>query len=176
MAMPSARHSASTGTQHDSTPATRTSAEICWSCTGGCTVLHALLSHPPSCSSKDETFNLYVCIVFGLRLTKTSLTLINRTRLRTKSESDVSADYRPEIVPEEKHYCCYKCTHTPPFGMPIGHCAESSNNLMPRVAKLSAIFVTLKIFFERLYWFHYSESTVFSHTPTVHATTISRFW
>ena len=39
------------------------------------------------------------------------------------------------------------------LGLPIGDCAGSSNNLMPRGAKLSAIDVTPKIFFERLYWF-----------------------
>jgi len=38
-------------------------------------------------------------------------------------------------------------------GLPIGHCAGSSNNLVPRGAKLSAIDVTLKVLFERLYWF-----------------------
>jgi len=50
-------------------------------------------------------------------------------------------------------------------GLPIGDCAGSSNNFMPRSAKLSAIDVTRKLFFERLYWFqdwdHLSpESTV----------------
>jgi len=38
-------------------------------------------------------------------------------------------------------------------GLPIGDCAGSSNNLVPRGAKLSATDVTLKVFFERLYWF-----------------------
>jgi len=50
-------------------------------------------------------------------------------------------------------------------GLPIRDCARSSNNLVPRGAKLSAIDVTLKVFFQRLYWFqdwaHLSpESTV----------------
>jgi len=36
-------------------------------------------------------------------------------------------------------------------GLPIGDCAESCNNLVPRGAKSSAIDVTLKVFFERLY-------------------------
>jgi|AntRauMFilla1563_2_1112583.scaffolds.fasta_scaffold42083_1 hypothetical protein len=35
----------------------------------------------------------------------------------------------------------------------IRNCAGSYNNLVPRVDKLSAIDVTLKIFFERLYLF-----------------------
>jgi len=45
------------------------------------------------------------------------------------------------------------------------YCAGSSNNLVPRVTKVSAIDVTLNVFFERLYWFQdwphlSSESTV----------------
>ena len=36
-------------------------------------------------------------------------------------------------------------------GHPIGNCAGSSNNLVPRGAKLSAIDVKAKAFFERLY-------------------------
>jgi len=34
-------------------------------------------------------------------------------------------------------------------GLPIRNCAESSNNLVPRVTKVSAMDVTQKIFFER---------------------------
>ena len=33
----------------------------------------------------------------------------------------------------------------------IGNFSESSNNLIPRVTKMSAIFLTVKAFFERLY-------------------------
>jgi len=49
--------------------------------------------------------------------------------------------------------------------IPIRNCAGSSNNLVPRVTKVSAIDVTSKVFFERLYWFQdwpylSSESTV----------------
>jgi len=36
-------------------------------------------------------------------------------------------------------------------GLPIGNCAGSSNNLIPRVTKLSATNETVKAFFERLY-------------------------
>jgi len=36
-------------------------------------------------------------------------------------------------------------------GLPIGNCADISNNLVQRVAKVSAIDVTAKTFFERLY-------------------------
>jgi len=50
-------------------------------------------------------------------------------------------------------------------GLPIRNCAGSSNNLVPRGTKVSAIDVTQREFFERLYWFqdraHLSlESTV----------------
>ena len=50
-------------------------------------------------------------------------------------------------------------------GLPTRNCAGSSNNLVPRGTKMSAIDVTSKVFFERLYWFqdwaHLSpESTV----------------
>jgi len=37
------------------------------------------------------------------------------------------------------------------LGLPIGDCAGSSNNLVPRGTKLSATDVTAKAFFERLY-------------------------
>jgi len=50
-------------------------------------------------------------------------------------------------------------------GLPMRNCAGNSNNLVPRSTKVSAIDVTPKVFFERLYWFQdwpylRSESTV----------------
>jgi len=50
-------------------------------------------------------------------------------------------------------------------GLPIRKCAGSSNNLVPKSTKVSAIDVTPKVFFESLYWFQdwahlSSESTV----------------
>jgi len=66
-------------------------------------------------------------------------------------------------------------------GHPIRNCAGSSNNLVPRGTKVSAIDVTQKVFFECLYWFQdwanlaSSQLSVCSYTPTVHSTTISRF-
>jgi len=67
-------------------------------------------------------------------------------------------------------------------GLPIRDCAGSSNNLAPRCPKLSAIDVTAKIFFERLYLVlglapicALSQLSVCSHTPTVHSPAISRF-
>jgi len=36
-------------------------------------------------------------------------------------------------------------------GLPLGYCAGSFNNLVPRDTKLSAIDLTAKVFFERVY-------------------------
>ena len=67
-------------------------------------------------------------------------------------------------------------------GLPIRDCARSCNSSTPRCTKVSAIDMTAKTFFERLYlvlWLvlicALSQLSVCSHTPTVHATTISRF-
>jgi hypothetical protein len=67
-------------------------------------------------------------------------------------------------------------------GLPIRNCARSSNNRGPRWLKLSAIDVTVKTVFERLYLVSglapigaLSQLSVCSHTPTAQSTTISRF-
>ena len=68
-------------------------------------------------------------------------------------------------------------------GLPIRNCAGSSNNLVPKGTKVSAIDLTPKVFFERLCWFEdwahlSSESPVCGmcvcyHTPTVDQQKIS---
>ena len=67
-------------------------------------------------------------------------------------------------------------------GHPIGNCAGSSNNLVPRGAKLSAIDVKAKAFFERLYLVlglapicALSQLSVCSHAPTVYSAANSQF-
>jgi len=66
-------------------------------------------------------------------------------------------------------------------GTAVRNCEGSSNNSVPRDTKVSAIDVTPKVFFECLCWFqdwdHFfsNSSFLFSHTPTVQFTTISRF-
>jgi len=57
----------------------------------------------------------------------------------TKAESSLQAVWRMEG------------TGTRVPGLPISNCAGSCNNLMPRGAKVSAIDVTQKVFFECLY-------------------------
>jgi len=68
-------------------------------------------------------------------------------------------------------------------GLPIRDCAASSNNLVPRGAKVSAIDVTVKtILHESLYLvsglspiYAPSQLSLCTHTPTAHSPAISRF-
>ena len=64
-------------------------------------------------------------------------------------------------------------------GLPLGYCAGSFNNLVPRGTTLSITDVTAKVFFEHLYlvlglWAP-SQLSLCTHTPTNHFTAISRF-
>ena len=67
-------------------------------------------------------------------------------------------------------------------GLPIRDYAVSSNNLVQRRSKLSAIDVTAKTMFERLYLvpgrtpiYAPSQLSLCTHTPTTHSPAISRF-
>jgi len=70
----------------------------------------------------------------------------------------------------------------PTMHFPIRDCAASSNNRGPRWLQLSAIDVTVKTFFERLYLVlglapigALSQLSVYSYTHTAHSPSISRF-
>ena len=67
-------------------------------------------------------------------------------------------------------------------GLPIRDCVASPNNRGPRWPKLSAIDVTVKTIFERLYLvsgltpiYAPSQLSLCPHTPTAHSAAISRF-
>ena len=67
-------------------------------------------------------------------------------------------------------------------GLPIGDCAGSSNNLVPKGFKLSSIDVTEKALFERLYLilglssFEPRVNCPYAPTtPTIQINTVSRF-
>ena len=70
---------------------------------------------------------------------------------------------------------------TPPRvpGLPIRNCAGSSNLLVPRGTKVSAIDVTQKLFFERLYWFqdwaHLSPKSTVRVLPLPHCSLYNYF-